>query len=237
MNVRHIFAIYQKQLKDTFKNKGVLIQFIIFPLVAFIMDITIGQSLTDEGMGPHYFVTLFSIMYAGMAPTVAISSIITEEKEQNTLRVLMMNNVKPMEYLLGVGGYVFTISAIGCICFGFMGGFALLDFLKFLSILLTGVLASILLGAIVGILSKNQMSATSLVLPISMVAAFLPMIALFNESFANISQVLYTQQIHYLINDFSAANYTWDRFAIIGANILLFALIFVFAYRKKSLAD
>ena len=43
-----------------------------------------------DNMPDNFFVNLFGIMYIGMTPLVCVSSIIAEEKECNTLRVLLM---------------------------------------------------------------------------------------------------------------------------------------------------
>lgn len=230
-----IFAVLKKQLKDTFKNKTVLIQFIIFPLIAFILTETITTG--DAGLKHTYFVTLFATMYTGMVPMINMASIITEEKEKNTLRVLMMANVKPIEYLIGVGSYIFIICGIGILAFGLMGGFVGMELVKFILILMLGVLASIILGSVIGIYAKNQISASALVLPISMIASFLPMISMFNKSIEAVSKILYTQQINYLINDLSASNLTFDRFAIVISNMVIFLVVFFFAYKVKSLAE
>ena len=34
----NIMAVFQKQIKDTFQNKMVLIQFLIYPLLALVME-------------------------------------------------------------------------------------------------------------------------------------------------------------------------------------------------------
>lgn len=85
--MKHAIAIFQKQLKDTVKNKAVLIQFIMFPIMTLIMNNAIQINELPE----NFFVLLFASMYIGMAPLTAISAIIAEEKEQNTLRVLLMS--------------------------------------------------------------------------------------------------------------------------------------------------
>ncbi len=97
--MKNISAIFVRQIKDTLKNKSVLIQFLMFPVMTLIMENTVKI----DGMAPHFFAELFAVMYIGMAPLTAISAIIGEEKEKNTLRVLLMANVKPHEYMLGVG--------------------------------------------------------------------------------------------------------------------------------------
>ena len=74
--MNNIFIILKKQIKDTLKNKAVLIQFVMFPAMAFIMT----KSVKIEGMPSDFFVNMFSVMYVGMAPLVAVSAIISEEK-------------------------------------------------------------------------------------------------------------------------------------------------------------
>lgn len=99
-----IFIILKKQFKDTFKNKSILIQFVMFPLLAVIMT----NAISLENMPANFFGTLFASMYVGMAPLTGIFAIISEEKEKHTLRVLLMAGVSPVQYLLGTGCYVMT---------------------------------------------------------------------------------------------------------------------------------
>ena len=100
--MNHAITIFKKQIKDTLKNKAIFIQFVMFPIMTLIMNNTIQFDEIPE----NFFVLLFAAMYIGMAPLVSISAIISEEKEQNTLRVLLMANVRPHESLLGIGSYV-----------------------------------------------------------------------------------------------------------------------------------
>ena len=94
--MNNITTIFIKQIKDTLKNKSVLIQFLMFPLLTVLME----NAIHMENMPEHFFVKLFSSMFIGMAPLVSTASIIAEEKEKDTLRVLMMSNVHPIQYLL-----------------------------------------------------------------------------------------------------------------------------------------
>ena len=89
--MRNIIVIIKKQIKDTIKNKVVLIQFILFPIMTLIME----NAIKLDGMPDAFFTKLFSVMYMGMSPLTAMAAIISEEKEKNTLRVLMMANVAP----------------------------------------------------------------------------------------------------------------------------------------------
>lgn len=231
MNLKRAFAIFKKQLKDTLKNKTVLIQFLMFPVMTFVMS----AAIQDETMPSGMFAVMFAPMYVGMSPLVSTCAIIAEEKETNTLRTLIMANVKPMEYLLGVGSYVFLLCGLASLAFCFLAEFSGISRLLFYISMLFGIMISILLGAGLGMLSKNQMSATSLSLPFMLVLSFFPMIAMFNKMVGKLSCVLYTQQLMDLAADPSPANFTWDRLLILGGNLLIGLLIFLIAYRKRGL--
>ena len=43
MDGRKIYAVWKKQVKDTLKNKVILIQFVMFPLLTAVMQNTIDS--------------------------------------------------------------------------------------------------------------------------------------------------------------------------------------------------
>ncbi len=228
-------AIFKKQLKDTLKNKMILVQFVLFPIITFIFTEFVAKSNAD--LPDTYFVTLFATMYAGMVPLVNMASIIAEEREKKSLQMLIMSNVKPYEYLLGVGSYVLILCSLGGLAFGLIGGYAGAELLRFVLTFILGVIASILLGSAIGIFSKNQGAATAIAMPLAMVTAFVPMVAMFNDKIEKIASILYTQQINILINDLSASRFTPNHFIAIGANMLVFLMVFTYAYIKVDLKE
>lgn len=232
MKMRKVTAIFQKQVKDTFKNKSVLIQFIMFPVMAVIMQ----NAIQMEGIPKNYFVILFSTMYIGMAPLTSMSSIISEEKEKNTLRVLLMSNVRAVEYLLGVGAYTFLICIIGSAVLAIVGDYTGMEYISFLFIMGLGIFISILIGAAIGTWSKNQMSATSVTVFVMMLFSFLPMLSMFNDTIAKISKFTYSQQLSNLMNDIGNISLHFDSVCIIVMNMLIAVSIFIGAYKRSGLA-
>ena len=229
--MRNFIAVFLKQVKETFKNKAILIQFVMFPCMTIIME----NAVEMEGMPEHFFVKLFSVMFAGMAPLVCMSSIISEEKEKNTLRALLMCNVKPFEYLAGVGTYVFLVCMAGAGVFGWCGGYTGAELGAFLLIMAVGILLSQLTGAVIGVWSKDQMAATSMMVPVMMVFSFLPMLAMFNESIKRVAEVFYSQQLNILINNLGTAPVETKSIIVIGANFLVAVGAFCIAFKKKGL--
>lgn len=232
MSMRKIFAILKKQCKDTLKNKAVLIQFVMFPAITLIMQ----NAISIDGMPTNYFVMLFATMYVGMAPLTAMATVISEEKEKNTLRILMMSNIKSVEYLLGIGGYVFLICMLGSVVFAVAGGYSGVEFAKFLAIMAAGIITSLLMGAAIGVWSKNEMAATSITVPVMLVFAFLPMLSMFNEKIATVSRFTYSQQVQDVIYGIGNSPVTAESAIVIGLNIICAVVLFSIAYKKCGLA-
>ena len=227
--MRNVLVIIKKQLKDTLKNKTVLIQFIMFPLMTLIMEHAI--SLPD--MPELFFTKLFSVMYMGMAPLTSAAAIISEEKEKNTLRVLMMANVKPWEYLLGVGTYVWILCMAGA---GIMAtGLPASDIPFYLEVMAAGFVISIALGACIGIFSSNQMTATSLFVPVMLVFSFSPMLAMFNDKIEKVARIFYTQQLRVLMNQMSFEGIKPESIMILIVNAVLAIALFFVAFKRKGL--
>lgn len=229
--MRNINAVFLKQVKETLKNKSILIQFLMFPVMVIIME----NAVKIEDMPEHFFVKLFAVMFVGMAPLTCMSSIISEEKEKNTLRALMMCNVKPLEYLVGIGAYVWLMCMAGSLLFAFCGDYSGTDFFVFMLIMAIGILLSELTGAVIGIFCKNQMSATSVTVPVMMVFSFLPMLSTFNETIEKVAIITYSQQINILINGLGSTDIKTESLIIIATNFLVSAILFVIAFKKKGL--
>ena len=227
--MRNVVTIVKKQLNDTLKNKTVLIQFVMFPVLTLIFE----HAISIKDMPDMFFAKLFSVMYMGMAPLTAVSAIISEEKEKNTLRVLMMANVKPWEYLIGVGIYVWTICMAGA---GVIAtSFPAKDIPFYLAVMAAGFIISIAVGACVGIFAPNQMVSTSMVMPVMLVFSFAPMLAMFNDKIEKIARIFYTQQIRILLNNMTFDGLKPESFAIVAVNALLAIILFFAAFKKKGL--
>lgn len=224
-------AIFKRQVKDTCKNKTILIQFVMFPVLTVMMN----RMVKIEGMPENFFVNMFATMYVGMAPLTSMAAVLAEEKEKNTLRVLLMSNVKPYEYLLGIGSAVWLACMLGAAVICAEGGYDLKTGLRFMLIMAIGILASLLLGAAIGVWSKTQMMATSITVPVMIIFAFLPMLSMFNDTIARIGRIAYSVQLGRMLERLPALRSGIDNLGVVAANMLVFAALFAAAYRKSGL--
>lgn len=230
--MNNIAAIFKKQWKDTLKSKTVLIQFVMFPVMTLVMN----NAVKIEGMPENFFVTLFAAMYIGMAPLTSMAAIIAEEKEKNTLRVLMMSNVKPREYLLGIGGYVWGACMCGAAVICVAGRYDLRGSIAFMGAMAVGILVSLLSGAAIGTWSRTQMMATSVTVPVMMVFSFIPMLSLFNDTIEKIGRFTYTEQISRMLGQIDSVQVSPENVCIIAVNMAAAVVLFTAAYKKCRLA-
>ena len=230
--MRIIIAVFIKQAKDMFRNPSVLIMFVLFPAVAFIMT-TFVEIPENEFVKGNMFVTMMASVFAGMGLITAVAGAIAEDIERRSLRFLVIAGVKPHQYLLGIGGFFLLAATVTSLIFALIGRFTGAEFAKFLIIMVSGTAASILLGATIGMWSKNAQAAGGLAMPFAVIVGVAPMIAGFNETVEKFAGILYTQQINVIVNDFEAGMV--KPLAVIGANIAVLTVLFVIAYRKKGL--
>ena len=168
-----------------------------------------------------------------MAPLTAVAAIISEEKEKNTLRVLMMANVKPWEYLAGIGIYVWSICMAGA---GVMStSLPAGDIPFYLGVMAAGFVISIAVGACVGIAAPNQMVSTSMVMPVMLIFSFAPMLSMFNDKIEKVAKIFYTQQIRLFLNNMTFDGIKPESFVIVAVNAALAVILFFAAFRKKGL--
>ena len=226
--MKNILTIIKKQIRDTVKNKPVLIQFLMFPMMTLIFENAI-----DVDMPEFFFVKMFSSMFVGMAPLVATASIISEEKEKNTLRVLMMAGVRPFEYLIGVSVYIWVLCMAGSAVMGTALPSGDIPF--FMTMMGAGCIISIFIGACIGIFAKNQMVTTSLMMPVMMVLSFSPMLASFNDKIEKAARFIFTQQIKVAVDGMSFESAGRFGVCVLIANAALALVLFFAAFRKKGL--
>ncbi|MCL1843968.1 MAG: ABC transporter permease [Defluviitaleaceae bacterium] len=252
-------AIFKKQIKDTLRNPASLMQFIIFPLIAFVITLLMDFEAQAESMAAliPYDVDIYAIaadmvanmpnlttmqatIFAGMGLIPVVSGIIVEDVERKSLRFLKMAGLKPSSYLLGIGGVILFYSFFSSVAFSLIGEFRGLDFWVFLASMMSGVAASIVLGATFGVMSTNAQASAGVAMPVAMILGFGPLVAQFNDSVARGLHFTFTQQLNVVadyLNTGISDTSLWESFAIIWANVAVLSVLFAIVYTKKGLKD
>ena len=235
--MRAISAIFTKQLNDFPKNISVAFLYVMYPILAAVMTFFIP---VEEGMQAGFFTITFAMMFVGSTPMISVANTIAEDNEYKSLRFLVMAGVKPQQYMMGLGAFVMIASLLPIAAFALIGSMTMEVLVVFIPVALLGCVASLILGGVVGIFSKNVQQCAALYTPLMLVISFIPFLATFNEAIETIAQVLFTHHILLIFADAAGAampgNYSLTMsMGIIGANVAVFAILFVVAYRKKGL--
>ena len=233
MKIHHITAIFKKTLKDMIRNKRQLLFFLMFPAMTYLFYYTMPE---ENNVFPIVFLPI-NILFCSMN---IMSSVIAEEKEKGTLRSLIFANIKPMEYFLGNGLFVLLATIVSSSLFlpiMDISGFNYAYFYLFVSL---SSICSMILGATVGIIVKNQMSANGICAPITIILGMLPTFGAMNESFYNISKLLYTTRFADTVAEITNKTSVTINFEIILTyiiNFILCLILFALVYKKKKLDE
>ena len=230
-SIINIRALFLKQLKDVLKNKQVLILYFVYPLIAFIMT----QSIGKQSGSSLFFISIFATMHCVFTPLVSTASFISEEKEKNTLRVLIMSNISFREFLISIGSFVLILTLITGTSFLFMDSELLKNAALFLCSLAVSCCTSIILGVAIGLHSKSMSAANGFAVPLGMFFSFLPMLSYFNSDIELFSKFTFGQQISYLLSNTKEP--TFFGCTVIFANLLLFMFLAQFLYSKGQNAE
>lgn len=224
----HIYAIFIKQFKDSLKNRLLLVIFFMFPMLALVFKGIVSDA--EFNLMMPSFMTMNTVMI----PIIFMSSIVSEEKEKKTLRMLIMSGVKSLEYLVGVGMCVFLIALASTFMFLFIAPFNIDEAISFVISSIIGIALSLIIGAILAVLSKNQMSVGPITAPVSMAIGLLPMFAAMNNKIELFAKAFYSYYVRQL---FITRSLTFESnsFLIILMNFVVLCLIFIVLYKKKGI--
>ena len=89
-HLRVLRTLFVKDIVDMFKNPNVLLM-LALPLIFIVI-----YQFVDLGMSPAYLLMLGVMMNLCLTPLSVLGMMIAEEKEKNTMRTLMLCNVKSL---------------------------------------------------------------------------------------------------------------------------------------------
>jgi len=235
ISLRKISALYVKNMKNIFYNPFIMTS----PAAILVLSYLFGAFMIPNDAPVEIIIFLMNmvvIMNAIMCGVMIMSVLIAEEKEKNTLNVLITSTVSGMDFLFG---NVFTAATITIICntaiYFIIGAQGIIPFGEYFLITGIGAVAAITFGATFGLLAKNQAAASTMTVPLALLVIIPP---LFKGNFFidNILCYFFTEQIGIALIELIDGELSLMRIVIIAANFTVFALIFGLCYRKRGLS-
>ena len=233
ISMRKIGALYRKNIKNMLYNPFI----IALPVLVLVLAFLFGRLLHDEAT---YYETISTMLMVvginvlmGGANTMAI--LIAEEREKNTLGVLVTSTVSVLDFLISNILTTATLTVATNIAIFFVMPIEGLPLAGYAVVTSVGTVASITLGATLGILAKSQSAASTLGTPL-MILVMLP--AIFTDNFFvdNILYYVFTEQINAAMMELIDGEMNWFRIIAMTANFVAFTLIFAMCYRKRGLS-
>ena len=198
--LRKTGALLGKDLKDLVKNPTVLLGCLLPVGFIALYSQTMGDASGEAADAAHLqFLAMGLFMTVGVAGCTAALYTIAEEKEKHTLRTLMLANVSAAQVIASRA--VVSLAAIviaQAACFAVLR--APIDLLA--PYLLLGILSGlpvVMLSLVLGLASRDQMTAGVYSVPLILVA-FLPMFAPLNETLAKATPYCPTGGAQELLN-------------------------------------
>lgn len=185
--LRKTGALLGKDMKDLVKNPTVLLGCLLPVGFIALYSQTMGDASGEAADAAHLqFLAMGLFMTVGVAGCMTALYTIAEEKEKHTLRTLMLANVSAAQVIASRA--VVSLAAIviaQAACFAVLR--APIDLLA--PYLLLGILSGlpvVMLSLVLGLASRDQMTAGVYSIPLVLVA-FLPLFAPLNETLAKVT--------------------------------------------------
>ena len=234
ISARKISAIYSKNMKNIARNPFIALAPIAVIAVSFLLTMNLPEYVTNyEVVGVLTMVVGLNAILTGITTMCVL---IAEEKEKNTLNVLVTSTVSGLDFLtahvLTTATITIVVNALVFVIVGAEG----LNIGVFMLVTSIGTLAAITLGATLGILAKNQAAASTMVSPFALALIIAP--TFFPNTFFtdNVLYYAFTEQMNHALMEIVVYDLNWSRVLILGANIAVFALIFAVCYKRRGLS-
>lgn len=240
VNLHIIWVLIKKDVKMMFNNKNFLVM-LLMPLgFAFLYQAIFSGNEINSDIKYGTVLTMCQIFNILMVPLSGLSIMVSEEKEKNTLRVLMLNDVSAAEYIIAkIITVLFAMEIVSSIIFvvtdttAYLAGGLLITTMAAISMLL--------IGAMLGMLCKDQMSTGTMTVPFLLLFMFPAMFgSMMGGIIETLSRFVPTSSMQYLLSailegsSMFAQNYLLD-WAVMIVWIFLGLAAFLYVYRKRGI--
>ncbi len=236
-SIRRVSVLVKKEIEDFIKNINVSVMCLLPVIFVYMFaNVLRGDSrsmmskidLLNMGVGLNLiFVSIFSVCM-----------LISEEKEKNTIRTLMLSSVSPVEFLAGKVIVILLFSLITNLSIYFIVGINMqylgeyILWVTFVSIIM------IQLGGIIGLIAPNQISTSVIGLPAIIGFLIIPILAPVSDILQKIVILLPNYNLQVLLTKIfnsEAYAHSTHHILVILVWLIVVSMAFVYTYNKKGL--
>lgn len=189
-------------------------------LVSFVLSLGISTNICADGF-------------------IMVGTAIAEEKEKNTLRVLMTSSITGVQYFIGsiIFPFALTVAVNGIVLW--MSGIPMsqVSVPAFFLVSAVASLISCVIGMVVGICAKNQMNANLIAYPLMIVFMMIPMFGNLSEGLHKISGFLFTGVLTEMAAGFANGTPYVVKpldIAVLAGELIISILVFLMLYKRNG---
>ncbi|MFS7422564.1 ABC transporter permease [Carnobacterium maltaromaticum] len=205
-SMRKIQTLFMLKLEMILKNLTIMLGPIMTILFVFIFK-TVIEVPAPGGIQPEsvefvtgYILQIGVIFNVTMTGIMAASMPLAEEKEKQTLHVLLSSSVNKVEFLIGsLAPVLIIMTAINLILIPISGVFVG-NMLVYLLITTIVSVITIILGLLIGMSAKNQMAVSLLSMPFMLILMMIPLLFQLNDLAGKASSFIYTGTLNEIIS-------------------------------------
>ncbi|MGX7419909.1 ABC transporter permease [Carnobacterium gallinarum] len=244
ISMRKVNALFMMKLQMILKNFAIMIgPLMAIGFVLIFNQIMPTQSIADlKAEGAEFMVGFyfqFGVMFNVLMTGIMASSIpLAEEKEKNTLRVLMTSSVNALEFFLGSLLPVLVLMIVINILLLPISGMTGINIPIYILVTTIASFITIIIGSLIGLISKDQKATSLISTPIMLVLMMLPMFAGMNSTLQDFSKFFYTGSMNEILINLvldKPTSVSIFNSIILAVWLVSSLVIFVHYYRKNGL--
>lgn len=240
-NINKLAAVAQVKWLCISRNKTMMAGSVMTIGMVLAFKIIFGMNTKGE-LSP---VLLSVILSLGLPMNICtdgfqlVGTAIAEEKEKNTLRVLMTSSVTGIQYFIGSIIFPFILTMfVNYIILLIMGiSLNVVNIIAFFIISIIVSLTSCVMGMIVGICAKDQMSANYISYSLMMVFMLLPVFGNMSAGLKKLSGFLFTGVMTDMAECYAnGTSYIIKPLdvAVLAGELVISILVFLVLYKKNG---
>lgn len=233
LSINRMRAVFIKDYKEFSRNYAIS-SMVLLPLFLAFMYNKMGADTVQM-----YFLPIN--MALAMVTTFIQCCLIAEEKENNTLRSLMMSPATMADILIGKSALVFLITAVILALTIFLLGFSPANLFVLIFGLILSIIFYLAVGIICGLFTKTVMEASVAVIPVMGVFSFGPMGLPLADTYPILTVLKWLPSSQLLLlEEHSIAGATsgiWTSLLVIAAWAIVSLLIANVLFKKRMTDD
>ncbi|GCF93378.1 hypothetical protein NRIC_12690 [Enterococcus florum] len=242
VSMKKVVVLTRFKWKELLRNKTFLITSSMVPLMTLVMRFLYLNILDGEQMPPMMLGMVLNLGLLMNLTTVSMmmpATMLAKDKEKNTLRTLMTSSVNGGEYFISSVLPSFAVSFVINQLILVLSGIDLKTVNLGLYLIVTTIacLTSCVLGMLIGLFAKNQMSSSNLCTGFILVLMLIPMFGSLASGLKSISGFIYTGIVGNLVTSFvngEQQGMTFVNWLVLLVELVFISILFLVNYRKNG---